>query len=283
MLATMAIGGPEDADLAALDLAEFGTEDDIAANILNNLDCSFDATTPVLMAGGTAKAITAIKPGDRVKATDPQADRTADEAVTDVHDTVDVDLADLTVTAAGGQRSILHTTQNHPFWDVTTAKWTTVDHLRVGDRLRSTGPTVVRVASVRKFTHRQHMYNLTVAEIHTFYVLADGTAVLVHNVCHNMRATLVGADGKLVGTGSYQSGNMTALQKALGFPKGMVAIHTEAQVATGTAFREGDTLYLEGELPPCTSCKGYMNRAAEYWGIDVIYTWGPKKIWTATG
>jgi len=75
---------------------------------------------------------------------------------------------------------------------------------------------------------------------------------------------------------------MTALQKALGFPKGMLASHTEAKAVTSIEFREGDTLYLQGEFPACRSCKGYMNRAAEYWGIDIVYTWGPDKIWTVT-
>jgi hypothetical protein len=150
MLATMAIGGPEDADIAAADLTAFGTEDEIAANVLNNLKCSFDAGTPVLMADGTAKAIKSLKPGDKVEATDPQTGRTAGRAVTAVHDNLDVDLADLTVTDRAGKRSIVRTTQNHPFWDATTGKWTTADQLRAGDRLRSTGQTVVRVVSVRK-------------------------------------------------------------------------------------------------------------------------------------
>ncbi|BCJ56345.1 hypothetical protein Asp14428_78200 [Actinoplanes sp. NBRC 14428] len=61
----------------------------------------------------------------------------------------------------------------------------------------------------------------------------------------------------------------------------MLASHTEAKAVTNIAFREGGTLYLQGALPPCTSCKGYMNRAAEYWGIDVVYTW-ENKTWMTT-
>jgi len=116
--------------------------------------------------------------------------------VTLLHDNLDTDLADLKITDGSGHRAVVHTTQNHPFWDVTTGKWTAVDQLEVGDQLNSPNHGAVRVESVRKFARRQHMYNLTVADVHTFYVIANGTPILVYNVCHNMHATLVVRDGR---------------------------------------------------------------------------------------
>ncbi|GIM93653.1 polymorphic toxin-type HINT domain-containing protein [Paractinoplanes toevensis] len=176
------IGGPEDLEIAAADLSLFGAEDGVRVEqLLAKIGCSFDADTPVLMADGSTKPIKAIKEGDVVKATDPVTGRTADKTVMQRQDNLDVHLADLTVTDGHGKSVVVHTTQNHPFWDVTTGRWTRVDQLNAGDRLKSGNGAVMRVASVRKFARWQHMYNLTVAGIHTYYVFAGETPVLVHN------------------------------------------------------------------------------------------------------
>jgi RHS repeat-associated protein len=142
--------------------------------------CSFDADTPVLMADGTVKAIKEIKAGDRVEATDPTGGLTDDEAVTRLHLNTDTDLADV-IVANKGRENVVHTTQNHPFWDATTQRWTRTGDLRPGDALGSVDGSDVRVVQVRNFTGRQSMYNLTVSHLHTYYVLAGNSPVLVHN------------------------------------------------------------------------------------------------------
>jgi RHS repeat-associated protein len=149
----------------------------------NNPGCpnSFDPLTRVEMADGTTKAIALIKVGDKVVATDPSTGRTIDEPVTQLHDNVDTDLADLTVTEGHGRTTTIHTTQSHAFWDVTTGTWTLADHLKAGDRLRSIDDADLMVVSVRAFAHQQHMFNLTVSDLHAYYVLAGESPILVHN------------------------------------------------------------------------------------------------------
>jgi len=98
-----------------------------------------------------------------------------------LHDNVDTELADVVVVLSGGLQVTIHTTQDHPFWDTTTGQWTQAGHLAAGDQLRSDTGTPVRVVSIYHRTERRHMLNLTVADLHTYYVLAGTTPVLVHN------------------------------------------------------------------------------------------------------
>lgn len=72
----------------------------------------------------------------------------------------------------------------------------------------------------------------------------------------------------------YRSGNMTPAEAALGFPRSSLATHTENRAARGTALQPGDVLVLHGQYPPCSSCKGAMNRAtAATPGARVVYVW----------
>jgi hypothetical protein len=47
--------------------------------------------------------------------------------------------------------------------------------------LRTSAGTHVQVTAVKKWSATQRVHNLTVADLHTYYVLAGGTPVLVHN------------------------------------------------------------------------------------------------------
>jgi Pretoxin HINT domain len=141
---------------------------------------SFDLATPVLLADGTTKPIGTIQIGDSVKATDPATKNDTAQQVTVLHDNLDTDLAEVTV-ATVGQQSLVHTTQHHPFWDVTTQQWTLAADLRPGDLLYTTGGATAAIVAVRSFTGSHEMRNLTVANTHTYYVIAGTTPVLVHN------------------------------------------------------------------------------------------------------
>jgi RHS repeat-associated protein len=141
---------------------------------------SFDGDTPVLMADGQGKPIDEVKVGDEVKATDPATGRTATKRVTGLHLNLDTELADVTVTGGRGNTSTVHTTQHHLFWNRTAGTWTTAAALRPGEQL-VTPDGVATVVSVRSFTSAHPMYDLTVQDIHTFYVNAGKTPVLVHN------------------------------------------------------------------------------------------------------
>jgi hypothetical protein len=77
---------------------------------------------------------------------------------------------------------------------------------------------------------------------------------------------------------------MTPAEQALGFPKNTLASHTEARAVTHTPLQPGQSMTITGQRPPCPSCKGYMNRAAEESGATIRYRWrenGVTKIWEA--
>ncbi|WP_426633817.1 ricin-type beta-trefoil lectin domain protein [Planosporangium sp. 12N6] len=142
---------------------------------------SFDPRTPVLMADGTRKAIKDVKVDDKVVTTDPDTGQTTTRPVTALHINKDTDLTDVILTGADGHTQILHTTQHHPFWDETSHAWVDAADLQAGHRLRTTDGSVQSVATIRNFTGQHEMRDLTVADIHTYYVLAGNTPVLVHN------------------------------------------------------------------------------------------------------
>jgi RHS repeat-associated protein len=95
----------------------------------------------------------------------------------------------------------LHTTNHHPFWDATTGAWVNAADLEPGHELLvhpdtitdqhptagprvvkpGTGPVTVTVAKVHNYTGAAVMRDLTVANIHTYYVLAGESPILVHN------------------------------------------------------------------------------------------------------
>ncbi|GAB3925329.1 RHS repeat-associated core domain-containing protein [Kribbella albertanoniae] len=138
--------------------------------------CSFAGATAVLMADGTHKPIREIRPGDKVIATDPETGRRAARVVlqTWVHDDT---LMDLSIDDGK-----ITTTEDHPFWSVTDGRFERADELAPGERVLSTDRRSVRVSGLAPQTSRgARAFNLTVADIHTYYVLAGNTPVLVHN------------------------------------------------------------------------------------------------------
>ncbi|TWJ27833.1 intein [Micromonospora sagamiensis] len=162
---------------------------------------SFDPSTRVLMADGSAKPIEDLQLGDEVAATDPVTGERAAKPVTFLHVNQDQDLTDVTVRdSETGKSTVLKTTQHHPFWDATDRQWVDAGQLKPGHRLLvhddkrlegdGTGAGVggggppgrqVTVVAVRNFAGDERMHDLTVADIHTYYVIAGNDSVLVHN------------------------------------------------------------------------------------------------------
>jgi hypothetical protein len=141
---------------------------------------SFSADTQVLLANGTTTAISKLKPGDKVMATDPQTGKTQAETVTTVwlHD--DKNLMDVMVKTANGT-SAVHSTSNHLFWDLTTKSWTEAGQLHVGDQLFTPDGQLATVAGLNALPGSEWMWDLTVQNDHDFYVTVASSAVLVHN------------------------------------------------------------------------------------------------------
>ncbi|WP_441248570.1 polymorphic toxin-type HINT domain-containing protein [Kitasatospora sp. McL0602] len=142
---------------------------------------SFQAGTPVLMADGSTKPIQDIVVGD-VVAGAPGGGRLEQHPVVHTFATyTDTDFTDLTVSTPDGPHRITGT-QNHPYYDVTRGAFVDAAALAVGDRLQSAdSAALVTVLSVRNYVSAMPTFDLTVDSLHTYYVVAGGTAVLVHN------------------------------------------------------------------------------------------------------
>ena len=138
---------------------------------------SFTPSTQVLMADGSHKALSDIQVGDQVLATDPETGVTAAKTVANViigngtKHLVEITTQTGTVTATDG----------HPFWLPTEHRWATADELHPGSTLQTAVGDQVKAVAVRKWTAQQRVYNLTIADVHTYYVLAGAAPVLVHN------------------------------------------------------------------------------------------------------
>ncbi|MGW7409720.1 polymorphic toxin-type HINT domain-containing protein [Streptomyces sp. NPDC054833] len=144
--------------------------------------CSFTPDTQVLMAHGKTKAIGKIKTGDKVEAADPATGKhKGGRTVQHVWINHDYDLVDLQIRLADGTTATLHTTSKHPFWDDTRHAWIPAGKLTPGDALNTVTNHHVRVAAVTSHPGDRDMYNLTVEQLHTYYVLAGEEPVLVHN------------------------------------------------------------------------------------------------------
>lgn len=137
---------------------------------------SFAGETRVLMADGSNKPISEVKAGDRVVAEDPERDERGPRTVTHVWVHGDT----LQQFRVGDARIV--TTEDHPYWNATAKQWQRADQIPPGDELQSPSETPVTVHGlVAGSEHFDAAYNLTVDDLHTYYVLAGNAPVLVHN------------------------------------------------------------------------------------------------------
>ncbi|MEV8568965.1 polymorphic toxin-type HINT domain-containing protein [Streptomyces sp. NPDC051322] len=144
--------------------------------------CSFTPATSVLMAHGGTKPIGKIKTGDKVEAADPATGKhQRPHTVTATHVNHDYDLIDLRIRRTNGTTATLHTNAKHPFWDDTLHTWIPAGQLHPGHALNTPNNRHAYVAAVTVRPGDGDMYNLTVDTLHTYYVLAGATPVLVHN------------------------------------------------------------------------------------------------------
>ncbi|WP_051854447.1 polymorphic toxin-type HINT domain-containing protein [Streptomyces sp. NRRL B-1347] len=146
---------------------------------------SFTPATRVLMADGSTKAIRDVDVGDKVLATDPKTGKTKVETVTAeikgkgakrlVKITIDTDGKKGTKTAS------VTATDGHPFWVPELGEWIDATNLSSGQWLRTSAGTHVQITAVARWTQSATVHNLTVADLHTYYVVAGARPVLVHN------------------------------------------------------------------------------------------------------
>ncbi|MEU1182323.1 polymorphic toxin-type HINT domain-containing protein [Streptomyces sp. NPDC005820] len=147
---------------------------------------SFTPDTKVLMADGSTKEIKDVKAGDKVLATDPETGETRAQTVTAeilgkgvkhlVKVTIDTD------GKKGSKTAEVTATDKHPFWVPELGDWIDATDLKSGEWLRTSAGTLVQITAVERWTALDAtVYNLTVSMMHTYYVLAGSTPILVHN------------------------------------------------------------------------------------------------------
>jgi hypothetical protein len=136
------------------------------------------------MAKGKTKPIGKIKPGDKVESADQSNGKHKGlRKVLARWINHDHDLLDLKVRTSPGHTAVLHTTSNHPFWDADTHSWVPAGKLKPGTALNTADGHHTHVVSATPTPGAANRYNLTVQELHTYYVMAGTTPILVHNSC----------------------------------------------------------------------------------------------------
>ncbi|MGW8573669.1 toxin C-terminal domain-containing protein [Streptomyces niveus] len=142
---------------------------------------SFPPGTKVLLADGSTKNIEDVEEGDKVVASDPDTGETeSKEVIETILTEDDKDFTELTVDV-NGKRAKIVATDTHPFWSLDRKKWIDAGDIRPGTDLRTPANAAVEVDGVHHFKKRQRTYDLTVSGIHTYYVFAGSTPILVHN------------------------------------------------------------------------------------------------------
>jgi fibronectin type 3 domain-containing protein len=162
---------------------------------------SFSGSTPVLLADGTTKPISQIHRSELVMAEDPITGVAGPRPVVNVIQGIgEKQLVDITVSSGDH----LTATSNHPFWLEDAHDFVEAGSLPVGGLLRTSAGTYVQITAVAQRTEWARVYNLTVANLHTFYV--GDAHVLVHNtnpVCGSAARRLLRA---ALGASPYTNG-----------------------------------------------------------------------------
>ncbi|MDI3342299.1 polymorphic toxin-type HINT domain-containing protein [Streptomyces sp. AJ-1] len=175
---------------------------------------SFVPGTKVLMADGSKKPIEDVRTGDKVLATDPKTGETkpqpvaatiigkGDKTLVTVTIRTTTERAPTTLTTpppdgsvpvdatqlapgedgeADEATSTIVATDGHPFWVPELNTWLDAGQLQPGQWLHTSAGTWVQITAVFSTTQRATVHNLTVADVHTYHVVAGGTSALVHN------------------------------------------------------------------------------------------------------
>ena len=96
----------------------------------------------------------------------------------------DKNLVQITVDtdgAVGSADGVLIATDGHPFWVADLNQWVKATDLQVGQWLQTSSGTWVQTTAITRWTQGAQVHNLTIDDIHTYYVIVGTTPLLVHN------------------------------------------------------------------------------------------------------
>jgi hypothetical protein len=206
--------------------------------------CSFANDTLVATADGP-KPITAVEEGELIYAYNEATGKVGLYPVTAELAHLDRQIVTLVIS---GERIV--TTPEHPFY--TTANgWTPAGTLQVGDEIRRADSGVGTVQTIAVAERPQVMYNLTVADAHTFFVGTNQW--LVHNQCNNSP----------LGRGSTGRNTPNNLQEQLALEV------VQADPAAGRQLRINMT------DPRWPAKDGWVKMAQNVNGIEIHYAYNP--------
>jgi RHS repeat-associated protein len=255
-------------------------------------DNSFTPGTEVQMADGSRRRIEDVEPDQKVLATDPETGRTVARTVTaTITGEGEKHLVDVSVDNDGDGTAdgTVTATDDHPFWVSEPGEWRDAKDINVGDLLRTSAGTHVQVTAVARRTAVQRVHNLTVDDLHTYYVVAGSAPVLVHNAGHSCTWQLRNSDGTIRTSGTIESGSRTPPGRRLSWDE-QLTTHTEYKLMEDLAgtVKRGDIVSLQGTLPPCNpggrGCQSIMAAFAQQYGVKVIYRQqGVAKPWEWDG
>ncbi|MGW2819694.1 RHS repeat-associated core domain-containing protein [Streptomyces sp. NPDC001443] len=165
---------------AAAALKKKGGDDGISCPIEGKH--SFLPGTKVLLEGGKTKPIERVKLGDKLIVTDPKTGTTTvREVVGTIVTEDDKHFVDLSVKGKSGKTESLVSTTTHPFWTESEKRWVEAGDLKPGMSLHTADGGSTEITAVRSFDRRQRTHDLTISDLHTYYVLAGRFPLLVHN------------------------------------------------------------------------------------------------------
>jgi hypothetical protein len=223
--------------------------------LLGNCKC-FLAGTDVLMADGSTKDIEDIKLGDEVLATDPATGKSGSRKVSRLIRTEgDKYFNELTIATDDGPQK-LTATHEHPFWSPSEKRWVEAGQLQPNATLLTDDGTTVTVTNNRPFTKHARTYNLTVEDLHTYYVLAGSTPVLVHNSdCPTGGQNSAGSTGRTAAGGKNEQ---QAIDLAKEYPE------------------YGNRLPLTMKDPRWPAEDGWVKMEQTVKGVEVHYTYNTR-------
>jgi hypothetical protein len=275
---------------------------------------SFTANTKVVTAKSGALAISKLKKGQKVLATNIKTGKTAAEPVAAVLVHHDTNLYNLKVRV-GDRTAIIGTTSNHPFWDVTASRWVKAGALKYGAHLRTPdGGTALVAGGYVPRNDSGPMWDLMVMGDHDFYVsafvhastgahgdtkslIANEIPVLVHNcstgqipynsdelssAAYQARGPAGIGPGANVATAKLPGWNSpTTGDIVIGFSKGS-GYHAEDDILEQVAARGIDPNQITGlysERQPCPTCAPLLGRVLKR-GAPISWSvpWGDNPI-----
>ncbi len=189
------------------------------------------------MADGSPQANRQVKVSDMVVATDPTTGKTAVRAVTALIVGSGTNLVEITVHTDGdeGDRTgKLTATDMHPFWVSSEGRSVDAKDLKPGYVFETADHRPASLVAVRKWSEQQRVHNLTVDKLHTYYVVAGTTPVLVHNCGETYYRTMSQDHFDVLGSTGLSATRETFVSPTQAFSKTCEGVLVKFTVRKGT-------------------------------------------------